>query len=169
MPLKLLLPRLLSSIALLLLAACSRDPGSGPVAVHWDRDSCERCRMVISDPHFAAEVRYFPPGKASRIALFDDLGCAMQWLKDKPWKDDPNTEIWVADHRSGHWLDARKARYVAVKSTPMDYGLGAQDTAAPVSLSLDQAAKHIEAVERRFDGQGLQPQAPTPAAGQTTQ
>ncbi len=47
----------------LLLAACSGDPGTGPKDVRWDRDACERCRMVLSDRNFSAQIRYFPRGK----------------------------------------------------------------------------------------------------------
>ncbi len=134
----------------LLAIACSRAPESGPVAIHWDRDVCARCKMVISDRHYAAEIRYTPPGKSSRVALFDDIGCAVQWLKDKPWRNDPKTEIWVADHRSGEWLDARKARYVRVPNTPMEYGLGAQRENTPGSLDFEQAKAHVAEVEKRF-------------------
>ena len=141
---------LLLALGALLVAACSRAPESGPVAVHWDRDVCARCRMVISDRHYAAEIRYFPPGKASRVALFDDIGCAVRWLEKQPWRNDPKTEIWVADHRTGKWLDARKAHYVRVPNTPMEYGLGAQAESVPGSLDFAQAKAHIAEVEKRF-------------------
>ena len=47
---------------LLLLAACSGDPGTGPAEVTWDRDACARCNMVLSDRHHSAQVRHTPPG-----------------------------------------------------------------------------------------------------------
>ncbi len=141
---------------LLLAGACSTGESSGPVDVRFDRDSCEQCRMVLSDPHFVAEIRYFPPGKRSKVAKFDDIGCAISWLKDKPWQSDSKTEIWVADYRTGKWIDARTATYIPVESTPMDYGLAAQSDAATDGLTFSQAIEKIATVQNRFTGQGLQ-------------
>ena len=141
---------------LLLLVACSPQPDSGPVDVKFDRDTCERCRMLLSDPHYVAEIRYFPQGKKSRIARFDDIGCAVLWLKGKSWEQDARTEIWVADHRSGDWIDARTANYVEKKSTPMEYGLGAQPEAVAGSMTFAQAQQHIAGIEERFNVHGQQ-------------
>lgn len=135
-----------------ILAACSGDPGTGPKQVRWDRDACERCRMVLSDPNHAAQIRYRPPGRQrSEVALFDDIGCAVLWLADQPWRDDPGVEIWVADRRTGEWLDARSATYVSGDVTPMAYGLGAQSEAVSGGLDFAQAKAHIRAVEKRFN------------------
>lgn len=133
--------------AVLFLAACSRDPGTGPVEVKWDRDVCERCRMVVSDRVFAAEVR---GGPKQRMYMFDDIGCAVMWLEEQPWKDDPATEIWVTDFRTGEWLDARKAHYVSVKPTPMDYGVGAVAEPAPGSFDFEAARAKIFAKEEEW-------------------
>lgn len=150
---------LLLACALVFLAACSRDPGTGPVDVKWDRDACARCRMVVSDRVFAAEVR---SGPKRQVYKFDDLGCAIVWLEDQPWKDDPATEIWVADFRTGQWLDARKAYYVSVKNTPMDYGLGATADAAPGSVDFEGAKAKVFAKEEewRQKAQTLREQLP---------
>lgn len=133
--------------AVLFLVACSRDPGTGPVEVRWDRDTCARCRMVVSEHIFAAEVR---GGPKREVHKFDDLGCAIVWLANQPWKDDPTTEIWVADFRAGHWLDARKAYYVSVTNTPMDYGLGAVADAAPGSIDFEAAKAKVFAKEEEW-------------------
>lgn len=130
------------------LVSCSGDPGTGPVEVGWDDATCERCRMVLSDRHYAAQVRARDSDGSSRVFLFDDIGCAVVWLQDKPWRDHPATEIWVNDWRSGAWIDARTAHYLRGQDTPMQYGLGAQ--AEPIQQSLDFAAAkaHILEVER---------------------
>jgi copper chaperone NosL len=134
------------------LAACSGDPGTGPKQVRWDRDACQRCRMVLSDPKHAAQIRYTPPGKQrTAVALFDDIGCAVLWLADQPWRDDPKVEIWVADRNSGDWLDARSATYVSGDLTPMEYGLGAQAQAVAGGLDFTQAKAHILVVEKRYN------------------
>lgn len=151
-----MLPKIYSLPLLLLIAACSGEPETGPVEVKWDRDICQRCRMVLSDPHFAAQIRYFPEGKRSRVAKFDDIGCAVLWLEDQPWKQDSKTELWVADHRSGEWINAQSASYVQKKTSPMEYGLGAQPEKTPNALNFEQAKRHIADVEERFNVHGLQ-------------
>lgn len=146
-----------TAILAILLLACSGDPGTGPSDVKWDRVTCERCRMVLSDRHHSAQVRYTPEGrKRSTILYFDDIGCALLWLQDKPWRDDAETELWVTDHRNGKWIDARSATYVRGHITPMEYGLGAQSDPAPDGLDVTQAKKHIAQVEERFNIHGVQ-------------
>ncbi len=84
----------------------------------------------------------------------------MIWLGDKPWRDAADTEIWVTDWRKGDWIDARKAFYVTGQVTPMEYGLGAQPTAAGGGLNFDQARAHIFDVERKYNVHGGQSKEP---------
>ena len=135
---------LLGAIALF-LAACSRTPETGPVELKWDRDTCKRCSMAISDRHYAVQVR---GGPKKQVFKFDDIGCAVHWLKDQPWGNDPATEIWVTDFRSGKWLDARAAHYVAGKTTPMAYGFGASAEALPGSISFEEVRKQLLAKDK---------------------
>jgi len=150
-------PLLILALLALLLTACSGDPGTGPKEVKWDRDACERCRMVLSDRNYSAQVRYWPEGKKrSKVLGFDDVGCATLWLEEQSWKDDPRVEIWVTDHRNGQWIDARTAAYVKGKITPMEYGLGAQSDPAEGALTFEQAKQHARKVEERFGLHGVQ-------------
>ena len=141
----------------LFLTACSGDPGTGPIDVHWDRDACERCRMVLSDRHHAAQVRHTDGQGRSQAHLFDDLGCALIWLDDQPWKADPKVEIWVNDRDTGDWLDARSAGYVTGDATPMAYGLGAQPQ--PGGMDLTAARAHVHETERRYNRPSAEPAA----------
>ncbi|SCZ64662.1 nitrous oxide reductase accessory protein NosL [Thiohalomonas denitrificans] len=136
-----------------LLVACSGDPGTGPVDVEFnsDSDTCERCRMVMSDPHYSAQIRGGPEGGESRVYRFDDIGCAVIWLDEQPWRDNPAVEIWVNDHRDGEWINAREAWYVEGNKTPMAYGLGARDDPAEGALTFEQARERIYEMERRFN------------------
>ena len=140
---------------LLLLSACSGPPDNGPVEVKWDRDVCARCSMVLSDRYHSAQVRATPEqGKRSKVYKFDDIGCAMIWLADKPWRDNPKTEFWVNDHRNGAWIDARTAFYVAGQVTPMEYGFGAQSEPVVNALNFEQAQQQIFELEARFNTHG---------------
>ncbi len=135
----------LSGAAVLFLAACSRVPETGPVEIKWDRDTCVRCSMAVSDRHYAVQVR---GGPKKQVFKFDDIGCAVHWLKGQSWGNDAAMEVWVTDFRSGKWLDARAARYVTGKRTPMGYGYGATDEALPGSIGFDEARKQLLALDK---------------------
>ena len=132
-----------------LLSACSAEDATGPGDVRWDRETCTRCAMAVSDRHFSAQVRGGTAGQKTRLYKFDDIGCAVVWLDGQSWKDDARTEIWVTDQLSDEWIDARLASYVTGKVTPMDYGLGAQREASPGSMDFTQARKHIYTEDER--------------------
>lgn len=132
----------LAFVALLLglLGACQQEPKTGPLEVKWDRDTCVRCNMALSDKRYAAQVR----GGSKHLAYkFDDFGCVVFWLNDKPWANDPATEIWVMDMRSNKWIDARKAWYISDKRTPMGYGFGAVALPEPGSVNYEEARKQV--------------------------
>lgn len=123
------------------LAACSRDAGwpAGMQPIHWDRDTCARCRMVISDRRFAAELVGAGPRE---LFKFDDIGCAVFWLREQarahPWMAAAQTRLWVADVFSRgampQWLDAHQAHYLT-RTSPMGYNQGA--SALPQAGSVD--------------------------------
>jgi copper chaperone NosL len=138
--LKLIRSIFLPCATLLLLAACSRAPQTGPVEIKFDRDTCKHCSMAISDRHFAVEVR---GGPKNELFKFDDYGCAMTWLKQQPWANDPATLIWVADFHDGKWLNARTAHYIGGKTTPMAYGYGATLEPQSGSIGFDEALKLV--------------------------
>jgi len=135
-------------------AGCGGDPGTGPVEVKWDRAACDRCRMVLSDRMHSAQIRIQEADGRPRVYLFDDIGCALVWLDDKPWRDDPSTEVWVNDWRTGAWIDALAASYVPGQETPMQYGLGAQAEPADGSFAFAGARARIFEIERRYNVHG---------------
>ncbi|MCK5360994.1 MAG: protein NosL [Gammaproteobacteria bacterium] len=144
----------LFSFLLLLLGACSQEEATGPGEVRWDRETCTRCSMAVGDRNYAAQVRGGALGEKSKLYQFDDIGCAVIWLKDQPWKDEASTEIWVKDHRNSEWIDARKASYVKGKISPMNYGLGAQADVADGALNYTQATAHIMMGEQQHHQHG---------------
>ncbi|WP_345992209.1 hypothetical protein [Sulfurimonas sp. HSL-1716] len=116
----------LSSIFLVLaFAGCDNKSNTSVAEVHWDRDTCTRCVMVISDRKNAVQVRNAQNGKTY---MFDDLGCMAIWFENEKisWKD--KAVIWVKDVDTGAWLNARKAFYDAGNLTPMGYGFSAHKT-----------------------------------------
>jgi len=131
------------------LSACGRDDRwpEGMYPIKWDRDTCVRCNMVISDRRFAAEMR---GGPKDTVFKFDDIGCAMFWLRDKakdyPWITEAATRLWVADVGSkGNevaWLDARTASY-AGRTSPMGYNFGASAHAQPGAVDFQTMREHV--------------------------
>ena len=140
---------LLSAVLLVLLLGCSAEPDSGPGKIRWDREVCTRCAMSVSEHNYAAQIRHKVAGQKSKLYVFDDIGCAIIWLDQQPWKDDPANEIWVAAYQDGQWLDARKAWYVPGKITPMGYGLGASARQEPGAMDFAAARKQVYQVEQQ--------------------
>jgi len=126
-----------------ILTGCLEEK-TGPEPIHWDRDTCTLCSMIISDARFAAEVR---GGPGRKLYKFDDIGCAVNWLNDKPWAGDEETEIWVAEQTSTRanlrWLNARDARYVTGRHSPMNYGYGAVMQNLPGSIDFVELTTRI--------------------------
>ncbi|HJW24741.1 MAG TPA: hypothetical protein VJ576_07565 [Rhodocyclaceae bacterium] len=125
------------------LSACAKSGWpEGMAEIHWDRDTCTRCRMVISDRRFAAEARGGPKDDAFK---FDDIGCAVFWLKDQPWAKD--ARLWVADAGSPStavaWLDARKAHYTTGKTSPMGYNYAAYSLPQAGSQEFGDMREHV--------------------------
>jgi len=105
---------------LALAAACAGGPPE-PVPIVLDEDACGYCRMAISEGEFAAEL-VTPQG---RVETFDDAGCLAAWLREHGRPE--GAAAFVADYRTGEWLAAEAATYVASPAlpTPMRSGLAA--------------------------------------------
>jgi len=128
-----------------LLSACGRaSMPEGMVEVKWDRDTCVRCSMALSDRRFAAQVRGGPKDANFK---FDDIGCVAFWLKEQAWAADAATRIWVADVGSRgnevQWLDAKKAQYIGGRISPMGYNFGAVAAAQTGSFDFDTMRQHV--------------------------
>jgi len=122
------------------LAACKPQPKTGPLAIDWGHDTDARCHMVISDRHFAAEIRE----PAGMLRKFDDIGCAMFWLAGQPFDEQtPGLEIWVADYRDGSWLAAQTAHYLAGRPSPMRYQFAASGDAEAGTVSYAEMKKSV--------------------------
>ncbi len=123
------------------LSSCWEEQQSGPVEIHYGRETGEYCGMIISDPRFAAEVRQ---AKGSKIYKFDDIGDVIHWLKIASWKPTAETEIWVRDMKTGtKWLDARKVFYVGGQHSPMEYGYGAVAEMEPGAVTYEEMKKAV--------------------------
>ena len=110
------------SLLLFGFSGCEKKPIGEVTKMHWDRDMCERCKMAISERKFAVQLINPQTGKNYK---FDDIGCAILWIKEEkiPWGN--QAIIWITDAKTGEWIDARKAHYINNAITPMAYGFAA--------------------------------------------
>ena len=103
--------RLVSLIALVMFACAP----AGPVDIDPQHDSCQWCRMTISNQRLASQV--VEPGEEPR--LFDDLGCLSNALafSGKP----AGAQVFVADYETGSWIAAADAHFERCQGieTPM--------------------------------------------------
>ncbi len=136
------------------LQFCSSGNQTGPAKVHWDREVCPRCRMAVSDKTFSTQIRANLPGKRSKVYYFDDFGCAILWLEEQAWKNEPNIEIWINHYQTGEWLAAKTSLFVKDQITPMDYRLGAinkeeaSEHAAEATIDFEAAVQYVFELER---------------------
>lgn len=109
-------------IVLALLGACrpQADLLREPPEIHYGEDVCVFCKMIISDPRFAAG--YHTADGESRI--FDDIG---GMLTHHVQQQEEVIQFWVHDHTSEAWLAAGEAHFVLGESihSPMGWGIAA--------------------------------------------
>ena len=137
---------LLSTLLLTLsFTGCEKKSTTAVAKVHWDRDMCARCVMVVSDRVNTVQVRNPDTGKTY---MFDDLGCAVLWFEEEKigWKN--KAVIWINDNQTGKWINARTAFYDADNITPMDYGFAAHKD--KTSIKKDKEVISFKEVEKRI-------------------
>jgi len=126
---KFLLLLIINFLLLINLTGCEERSKTDVAKVHWDRDMCARCVMVVSDRKNTAQVRDPKNGKKY---MFDDIGCTILWFKEENIEWKAQAVIWITDLSTGEWIDARRAFYDTENITPMAYGFSAHKTKATI-------------------------------------
>ena len=127
--------KLLSFIFIILsLSSCEKKISTQVKEIHWDRDMCARCVMVVSDRNQTVQVTNPSDGKTN---VFDDIGCAILWFKDQNinWQD--KAIIWINDIKTAKWINAKTAFYDSMNVTPMAYGFGAHEQKEDIQAGLE--------------------------------
>lgn len=150
---------ILKSLPLILLtifiSGCDNKPKTTSLEVkkvHFDRDMCDRCKMVISEKNHVAQVINPNDGKAYK---FDDIGCAILWFKENniTWKKD--AKIWIADIKSANYLDAKTSHYDTMNITPMAYGFGAHEKKENIKTDNNNEIIDFEEMSKRVLKKGI--------------
>ena len=123
------------------LAACA--PADGPQPIVYDRQPCARCRMLISEPRFAAQLQ----SQAGEVQSFDDPGCLLLALDAKT----AARALWFHHLREPRWIPGERVAFLRVPRSPMGSGLAAVEAGEPGALSLPEA-RALLAVARRQEG-----------------
>jgi copper chaperone NosL len=94
---------------ILLTAALSTSCTASPEPLHFGKDDCHACKMIMFDNRFGAEI----VTKKGKVFKFDDLNCMTSFVADNSID---TTEIaqWlvIRFHEPGNLMDATTAVYV---------------------------------------------------------
>jgi len=92
-------------IAAVLIAGClGCESPSGPVDIRWGAETCDHCRMLITDPRFAGQYRL----NDGTVRKFDDIVCLVRSYRREA---DRVVGAWVMDE-TGRWTPVQEAWYV---------------------------------------------------------
>jgi copper chaperone NosL len=124
----------------LLAAGCAQGTAEiAPPEIRYGEDVCAECKMIISDPRFAAGYAYeIAPGRFETVA-FDDIGDMLSFASKHPEHD---VAAWyVHDYETKEWIDATTASYLVSDQveTPMASGIASfanRDRAEVMAASL---------------------------------
>jgi copper chaperone NosL len=132
---------------------------SGPEPIAYGRDVCAQCRMHLSQPGFAGELR----DRKGVLSKYDDIGCLLQAMKAQRGE---MPEAWVEDHRNGELVPLLTATLVrgSTVATPMGYGIVAFAEPAAAQafvaerrgeiVALEELIRPSPAAEKPADGEG---------------
>lgn len=86
-------------------------------AINFHEDECAYCKMIISDPKFAAEL----VSKTGKVFKYDSAECLIKELKGAP--TEKYTIMAVSDYnRDQVFIDADKAIFLISEGVPSPMG-----------------------------------------------
>lgn len=137
---------LLVSLLVFGFFGCKDEVEQGASEMHWDRDMCSRCVMVISDRKNTVQLR---DEATKKVYKFDDIGCMAIWLSDQNTELKNKAPIWITDVESGEWINAREAFYTTGNITPMAFGFSAHKSKESIKkgediISYEEVLKRIK-------------------------
>lgn len=146
--------RVVLAVVVLTVVGCKA--GDGPRPLRVGEDSCEYCKMAISDVRFGGEVRT----TTGRILTFDAVECLASYIA-AAGDSARFAGVWVADFQGGGMVPADSARFVSGGS--LHSPMGRQLTSFAPTLS-------PAALTERYGGEVLTWQqvlalSPTPPQG----
>ncbi|MEX0692088.1 MAG: nitrous oxide reductase accessory protein NosL [Gemmatimonadales bacterium] len=121
-----------SAVVTLVLLACT----VGPRPIVYDEDTCARCRMVVSDRRYGAEL----VTATGRVLVYDGIECVAQGVREAEAGD--VVSVWVTDSDQPETLiRAETAYFLQAASLPSPMGAGLTAFATREGREA-QAARH---------------------------
>lgn len=113
----------------------------GPPAIQVDHTACSHCRMLVSEPRFAAAYR--AAGAEARV--FDDIGCL---LASAAGETTP-LQFWFQDAAGGGWIEGADAVFVrsSTVKTPMSGGILAFATPAAADAAVKAGGRRYASLD----------------------
>lgn len=94
---------------------------------------CPHCHMYVVGKKDTAQIIT----KAHKTHFFDDVGCAILWLKEQ--KIEPRSVVfWVFSADSNQYIDAYNAFYSTHEKTTMAYGFRAYASSREGMIGFDE-------------------------------
>ncbi|MBL9147832.1 MAG: nitrous oxide reductase accessory protein NosL [Phycisphaerae bacterium] len=108
----------LAFVAVASLARCGDAPPDGPPELRLGHDVCAHCGMMLAEDRCAAASIAVVDGQPAYL-LWDDVGCLLDWLRERP--DSTFSAHFVRDYDARSWVDAPKATFLMTEAirTPM--------------------------------------------------
>lgn len=125
---------LLTAAVVLAVLVLGPRPGEGPEPIAYGRDTCAQCRMILSRPGFAGELR----DARGVLTKYDDVGCLLQAMIARHGE---MPGAWVEDHAGGELVPLLGATLVRVPATDTPMGRGIVAFAA-ADAAREYAAAH---------------------------
>lgn len=114
---------------------------------HWGKDTCDVCRMAITERPPAAQL----VGPGAQVRYYDDLGCAVNALLTA--RAPKSASLYVlSEGADARWIRAQDARFSAALKTPMDYGYMPSSSG---KLNIDEVIQSLRAKHGRRWGLGV--------------
>jgi len=104
--------------------------------IDWNHQACAHCKMLIGDPHFAAQL----VTADGEVLSFDDPGCALRYIDEH---HPAIHRLWFHHSTAERWLSADEVAFGTGGVTPMGYGLLAVDRGTPGSIDLSTATREV--------------------------
>jgi hypothetical protein len=94
---------------------------------------CPQCHMYLVGKNDTVQIITHE----HKTHFFDDPGCAILWLKAQ--KIDPKeVTFWVFSKDTKRYIDAKKAHFSFIDTTPMMYGFGAYENDKEQTIDFEE-------------------------------
>ena len=104
-----------------------------PLEFQDNQVQCPQCAMYLVGKQHSVQLI----DESKKTYFFDDIGCAILWLKDQK-KELKGMTLWVYSLDTKRYIDGLRAHYLLGEETPMHYGFGAYENQHENTLGFEE-------------------------------